>query len=783
VILITTKRGQSAKPDVEFRASVTGSSPMRLPDKLGSYDYARLKNEALANVGQSPEYKAYDLDTYRNGASPYTHPDNDYFDDMLNGMAVKQQYNLVVRGGSPFVRYYVSANFLDDDGIYKTFNNSDYDANVFFRRYGLRSNLDFNVTKTTKVGVDVSGRLEERHNNGYGDNLYQSLVRTPPNYFNYVNPDGSLGGNLNLVNPYAALSHWGYQHAKRNVFEVVTRLNQGLDFLVEGLEARAMFSYVTTMKSRRDVVERPELKKYNQDGAYSVVQTRQFLTIATNAGDQGPYTRMITSELGLYYSRAFHRHNLTAMATFNQSQYFENAVLPVSYINYVGRATYDFDGRYLAELNLGYNGSMNFVQGHRYGLFPAVSAGWVVSNESFWDKGGKLFSYYKLRGSLGQVGNDRFGSAKYYYQNLYQELTSNRPTFGVTQSVVNRVYEGKLGNTQVGWERSTKGNIGFDSRFFKGRLSLTADLFFENRTGILSVDESVSTLLGMLGPTDGNKGLAPQNIGRVVNRGFELDMVWNDNVGKLRYYVRGNLSFARNTVKANGQAPQTYPWLSAVGTYIGQRYGLICDGFYNSYDEIAALPSGFSSNLKPGDLKYRDINRDGRTDSYDVAPIGRTQTPELFYGVTLGGDWNGFDLQLFWQGAAGSDIYVNGYGYWEFTNTGSVMSHHLGRWTPETSGTATYPSLTPSVSEQNHRLSTFWLKDGSYLRLKNAQIGYTLPNRITRKAGVANMRLFLSGANLLTFSVFKTYDPESNDGDGSAYPSMRQFTGGVTLKF
>lgn len=782
VILITTKRGLTSKPEVSFRASFTASTPTRLPDKLGSYDYARLRNEALMNVGLDPEYSAYDLEMFRTKASPYTHPDNDYIHDMLKNAAFKQQYSLVVRGGSSFMRYYVSAGYANDDGIYKNFNNGKYDTNVYFRRYALRANLDFNVTKTTTVGVDLAGRLEERHNNGAGDELFQHLVRTPPDYFNYVNPDGSIGGHLNLTNPYMALSRCGYFHSKTNKFESVIRLNQQLEFIIKGLSARGMFSYISSMRSRRDLYERPATYYYTKEGTYELVREEEPITIRTSSGN-GPFRRDFVVEAALNYNRTFGDHAVTALLAFNRQEIQSDATLPIGYINYVGRVTYAYKNKYLAEFNAGYNGSMQFSKDKRYGFFPAVSAGWVLSEEGFWGKSAKAFSYMKLRASFGQVGNDRIGSDKYYYLQTYPQLGSNRPSFGETNNPENRIYEGKEGNTEVGWERANKFNVGVDLKFFDNKLSFTGDYFHERRHGILDYDGTISYIYGMMAPNDGSKGFPPANIGEVVNRGFEIDLGYNGLVNKFRYYIRGNLSFARNKVVECGESPVTYPWLSKVGRPIGQRFGLIADGFYNTEEEIDALPSGFTDRPKLGDIKYRDINGDGKTDNYDVVPIGRTQVPEIIYGFTVGGNWRNLDFELFFQGATNSDIYVNGYGYWEFQGISGAMHHHLGRWTPENKEHATYPSLSPSTSEQNHRFSTFWLKDGSYLRLKNIQIGYTLPQRISKKVGMSNLRFYVTATNLFTFSEFKEYDPESNDGDGSAYPVMKYFGGGVSLKF
>lgn len=389
VILITTKRGETSKPVVDLRASFTMNTPINLPEKLGAYDFARLKNEALMNVGEVPEYSPYDLEMYRTGESPYTHPDNDYIGDLLKDVTTKQQYNLTVRGGTPFVRYYVSANYVHEKGIYETFNNDDYDSNVYFKRYGMRTNLDFNVTKTTVFGVDLSGRLEERHDNDAEKGLYESMVRLPPNFLNYVNPNGTYGGKLNAVNPYAALSKYGYNHSKRNVFEAVVKLNQKLDFITKGLSARAMFGFVSNMASRRDVTERPELWEYTKDGQYAIVNEETPLRIDTSAG---PHRRNITTEFAINYDRKFGSHAVTGLLAFNQLAQYRDEQLPTGYINYVGRITYGYKSRYLAEFNAGYNGSVQFAEGKRYGFFPAFSLGWVVSEEGFWNKGNKIFN-------------------------------------------------------------------------------------------------------------------------------------------------------------------------------------------------------------------------------------------------------------------------------------------------------------------------------------------------------------------------------------------------------
>jgi len=786
VILITTKRGSVGKATVNFRANLMANAPMRLPKPLGSYDYARLKNEALNNVGQVAEYSAYDLEMFRTGASPFTHPDNNYIEDFMKDYSFKQQYNLTVRGGTPFVKYYVSANYLKEDGLYKTFGNKDYNTNSFFNRYAIRSNLDFNITSTTVATVDLSGRLEERHRTGYDEGkLYENLVRTPPDAFNYQNPDGSFGGNLNLVNPYAVLSKYGYIEGKKNVFEVAIKLSQKLDFITEGLSARGLFGFVSSMNNRKYLREIPNLWRYTRQGEYELVREQETISIQdTGSGSQGPHRRNYTAEFQLNYNRTVGDHNILALLAYNRLEVNYNQVLPTGYINYVGRLAYGYKNRYLAEFNAGYNGSMQFHPSKRYGFFPAFSAGWVISEEDFWDKGARTFSYLKIRGSYGEVGNDKIGSAAYYYLQFYPELTSNRPIFGgTTQIVVNRIYEGKQGNTTVGWERAKKINIGIDTKFLNNKLGLTFDVFHEKRVDILDYDRSFSTIHGMLGADNGARGYAPSNLGEVRNQGLDFDISYDDKIGNVKYYAKGNFSFARNKVLKKGEDAVAYPWMSNIDRPIAQRYGYICDGFYNTQEEIDALPSALTSNLKLGDLKYRDINGDGIIDSYDQYPIGRPRLPEMMYGITLGAEWKGFDLELFFQGSANSMISVSGYGYWEFTNLGSVKEHHLGRWTPENKEKATYPSLSPTTSEQNHVNSTFWLKNGSFFRFKNFQLGYSLPKSILSKVNLSNVRFYISATNVFTLSEFKEYDPETSDGAGGSYPQLRQFNAGVSLNF
>lgn len=799
VILVTTKRGLKNKPVVSLNTSVAVQTPIRQAKPLDAYNYALLKNEAIRNDGgdlNSYDYSSEeDLQHYLTGDSPFTHPNNDLLDMFLKKYTPQAQVNLNVRGGTDFVKYFVSAGFLYQDGIYKQYDNKDYSTNANYKRVNLRSNLDFTLTKTTQVSVDLSTSLRSRHNIGMknrlsfdsgpeSNNLFEVLMRQPANYMTLKNPDGTYGaGSMDPVgsgmrNPLQIIERGGYYHVNNDVLEGNFKLNQKLDFVTKGLSFKAMAGITAFQSSSQTLTECPYTVRYTKFDEYdkSIMTEEVLPSLSSQTLDD--YQR-IYLEASFNYTRDFGPHKVTALALYNQTQYISQAAVPSGYLGFVGRLTYGFKNKYLGEINMGYNGSNQFAAGHRYALFPAFSAGWVMSEEKFWKDNISFVEFLKVRGSYGEVGNDKLGGQSYLYQHIYNDGNANfgNYNFGTIPQALNGYTEGRLGNELVSWERARKSNVGIDLRVLKGKLTMSADYFKEERRDILLTNQSVPNVLGI--------GLPPENIGKVRNQGGEFELGYTNSHNKFNYYVKGNFSYARNKILFKGESAQLYDWMATTGQSLGQHFGLVCLGMFKSQEEIDASPKQFGT-VKIGDLKYQDLNGDKVIDGYDERPIGYSNVPRMQFGLSAGFDWKGLDFSMLWQGAAQFSAYFAYGSVWEFMDGGNVQEMHLNRFNPEDPATwdkATYPRLHNGNFPNNHRKSDFWLKKGDYLRLKNLELGYTFPKAMLSKAGISRLRVFVSGTNLLTFDYVKNFDPETEQERGYNYPQMAQYTFGFNFQF
>lgn len=809
VLLITTKRGKIGKPVLNISTQTAIQQPIRTPKYLNSYWYATLMNEALTNDGNAPEYTEQDLQHYLTGDSPYTHPDNDYYKDFLKKSSIQQLINMNASGGTEFMKYYISANVLYQEGLYKEFSNALYDTNTNYNRYNFRSNLDFDVTKNLSIGIDLTGRLEIRKQPNFGNDLFDKIRRLPPNWQPYINPDGSLGGRSDETRlaPYALISQYGNRSRNKNVLEGVFKLNEKMDYITPGLSFRTMIGYNSSFESRRDIQTKPELWQYNRFGEYSQNRQREDINISTG---KGPGFRRISFETALNYARTFNDHDVTGMVLYQQSQDWDQWNIPTGYLGWVGRATYAFKQRYLFEVNAGYNGSMQFAKGHRYGFFPAFSAGWVISEEPFF-KEDMMLSYLKLRGSYGEIGNDKIGNFKYLYEQVYNKAPSNQRfvwIFGEKNYTTSYgLIEGMLGNDKVSWERARKSNIGFDSKFLKNRLSFSFDVFHEKRTDILAIPYSIPLVLGFNNPQNSERedkqGLPPENIGIVINKGFDFEITYNGRIQNFNYFVKGNFTFARNKIERIDEEGKKYDWQKREGKSIGQHFGYTDIGLFKNEDfELDAnkqlvliggfpvlkegIPIPTMGVVYPGDCRYEDLNGDGIINSYDIGNIGKSDVPEFNYGLTLGANYKGIDLNILWQGAGGAHTYFNEDAIWEFFAQGKVMEHHLGRYNPNDPSTwdkATYPRLHAVDSENNHQKSTRWLFARDYIRLKNLEIGYTLSKSVLKRINLRKIRVFANGTNLLTFDNVMNWDPESSNSTGSMHPQLRNWNIGLNITF
>lgn len=809
VILITTKRGSKGRPIIKASIQTAFQQAIRLPEYLRSYDYATLYNEALRNDDKPIVYSPEDLEHYRTGDSPYTHPDNDYYNDMLKKTAMQELVNISISGGTDFMNYYVSGNFMTQAGLYRSFKNDKYPTNNRYTRYSLRSNLDFNVTKTTKVGVDLTARVETRNQPNNNSAIFDRIQKMAPNWQPYVNPDGSINNNSrDLFNPILMISQMGYRWSYKNVLEASFKIDQKLDFITKGLTFKFLGSINGDYKSDRNISEEPDAWSYTKYGQY-IADMARVETAYTRS--QGPANRNTSMQASLNYSRTFKDHAVSGLLLYLQDQYWNGHNVPYARLGWVGRATYGYKSRYLLEFNVGYNGSTNFAKGKRYAWFPAFSLGWLISEEKFWKDKVSVIDYLKIRGSYGEVGNDKMGSYQYFYDQIYYESPGgdgNQIYWGETNGNREKgIIEGKLGNANVSWERAQKTNIGIDFKMFNSRLSFSGDFFYEKRKDILAIPYSIPLVLGMGSPSDSNRGLPPANIGVVENKGFDMEIGYNGRIKKLNYYVKGNFTFARNKYKKIDEENVVYEWQSKLGRPIGQLFGLHDTGLYqvddfkqNSdgslllEDGYPVLKDGYPvpsyGAVYPGDCRYEDLNNDGVIDTYDKGAIGKSKIPEYSYGFSLGIDYKGFDANILFQGAGGADMPLKEFAVWEFYTTtggnGKVMKHHLDRYNPEDSSTwttAKYPRLHSGTNANNHQASTRWLYSRNYLRLKNVEIGYSLPKELISKVRLSACRIFVSGNNLLTFSNILNWDPESSSETGSAYPQMRTWNVGLNVTF
>ena len=786
VILITTKRGQKGAPKFNVSYKFTLQQPTRIPTFLGSYDHAILRNESLANDGALPSFSAEDIEHYRLGDSPYTHPDNDYVKDFLRKVTPMHKLNVNVSGGTDFVKYYVALNGLIQDGIYKQFDGK-YPSNANFKRINLRANLDFNLTKTTVLSLDLNGRLEQKQNNTNEDanNIFAMMYETPPMAYPYLLPDGTYGASdITKNNILAMLSDWGYVRNTDNVLEGTVKLKQDLKFITKGLSARAQVSFNSYYGSGTKISYRPPTYKYVSPTEKIIMQDEVVPSISSIDGKG--HRRRTNIEAGLDYARTFGDHEVTAMALYTQTQSNTNANLPQAFLGVAARATYAYKEKYLAEVNLGYNGSDQFDKEHRYALFPSFALGYVISNERFFKEKVPFLTFMKLRATYGEVGNDKIGSDRFIYLQTYEK--DGQYFFGKDNAFggMSALKEGDLGNTNVTWEVGKKANVGLDLEFFD-KLSFNFDIFQENRERIFIARNTTPQTLGV--------GTAKENLGRVRNRGFEVEAAYKEVVNSnFDWYISGMFSYSQNKVLYKDEVEPKYEYLRQTGKAVGQFFGQTVLRYYTPDDFIMVdgvrtlnpeLPQPQYA-VQPGDFMYWDRNGDMVIDSFDEGPIGKTKIPEFIYNLTFGFNLHNFDFNMMWQGAGGVSKLMTKSLYEPVRERNRFQDIHLYRWTEErwrNGEEILYPRLSSATNQHNHCTNTFYLKDGSYLRLKSIEIGYTFSKKMLRIVGLNSLRVYVGGNNLLTFSEIKNFDPEMGDATGYFYPQMKMWNFGVNINF
>ena len=841
VVLVTTRRGVSGKPVISLNSSFGLTQALRNLKGVDSYTYATLYNEAQLSDNPSLTesqlgFSPFVIDMFRTNEDPIMFPNVDWNDYLFKNLAWQTQHNLTLSGGGERFRYFVSLGYLLQDGMLKQLGES-YDPNYQYKRFNYRSNVDIDIAKSTLLKVNIGGHVGAKRE-PRTDELWRKVLWSTP----FSSPgivDGKLISNI-YSNRYISIGerscpldyyyNYGYNVDTDNVLNLDLALEQKLDFITPGLSMNIKGAYNTNynVKASRTPsgadsmctpiylgsIETPGMDfwdprfdrtiVYQTDGVSGLHEQMSY-------GEEVGRGRNWYGEFSLNYSRSFGDHDVSALFLYNQSKkyYPETKIdgkvfymdIPTAYVGYVGRMTYAYKKRYMVDLNAGYNGSENFAPDKRFGFFPAVSAGWILSEEKFMKKQ-KVIDFLKLRASYGIVGNDKMENARFLYMagawSGYNTVAKGQGSWQFGKDggtgLLPDAKENTMGNPDVTWEKVAKQNYGIDLKMFDSRLSLTADVFFEKRKDILSTRNTLPAI------TDIN--LPKINLGKVNNHGYELSLGWNDRAGKVDYWLKANVSYAKNKIIYMDEVVPNEPYMAETGRSTGLTYGYIFDRLLQKDDFDAdgnlkkdengrqILPQMALGTPRPGDALFKDLNGDGVINGDDKTRFGYAQRPDYVFGFLGGLKWKNLEFSMQWTAAMNASRVLDG----EYRNAfGSTNSRMLlkfladGRWTEENPNSR-FPRLTFMNKSHYLQTSDLWLMNGSYLRLKTAEISYTLPRKdFLKKVGIESVRFYCNGYNLLTlFSDLNDIDidPEGvTDGGNNNYPNIRIYNFGVNISF
>lgn len=799
VLLITTKSGNIGKPRINVRVESKMSMPTQIPELADGVTYMEMFNEAIQSrtPGTTPQFSSEKIEGTRAGGNPYLFPDNNWYDIIFKDITWNQSANINVSGGSKDTDYFVSATFNNDTGLINETPENELKNNIHNIRYSFQANVNTKITRTTKLGVKLNVQIQDYKGPGSStDYIFERVMWAQPVYFpvkfpqipgtNYTAWGNRSGGpQLNRYpNPYAELAS-GIKEMFRITTMATVNLDQDLRFITPGLSFKGLFSmkhFANTEITRSNTPYYFEIDPATVDyenGTYDLKAVNNDGTNAYSFSRSNTGDRLFNFNFSLNYQRVFkEKHDVSAQLIYLQRGIYSNN--PSSYnaslgeLNQgiAGRVTYDFDKRYFVELNFGYNGSDNFNDGHRFGFFPSYAAGYIISNEKYFERLKNVISLLKIRGSYGLVGNAYSDVRFPGYTTV--NMNGGRYAFGESMTSTNAgAIITKYGNENATWEIAKKTDIGLELGLFDNKLLLIADWFYEDRDNILMTRRTLSPTIGI-----GNANPVA-NIGRVKNQGVDMSLEYNHAINKdLVLSVKGNFTYAVNEVIEKDEPHYTWAYQYEKGgpmNRIGPAY--VALGLFKDEEDIAGSPdqSSIMPNVLPGDIKYADLNKDGTVNEYDRTYIGNPTIPQIVYGVGASLQYRNWDFSIFFQGAGKVSIYmqdIDPFGTYHKNVLGFVADSYWSESNQDPD--ATYPRLAHTTGfENNQQLSTFWLRDGSFLRLKNAEIGYTFKF----------MRAYLSGTNLLTFSPFKYWDPEIGGGNGLSYPLQRVVSLGLQFKF
>ena len=793
IIMINTKRGKVSPPQISLRFEGAATSPVKLPEYIGSVRYLELMDE----MGES-SYSQDEIQKFRDQSDPDLYPDINWWNQIAKKNASSNRTNLNVNGGNNLLRYALEIGYFSEDGILKVDPNQAWDSSLKVKRYNVRSNVDVNLTKTTVLRVNLGGFLQTKNSppEGGGNEtdfgLFYQASRIPP----YLHPPIYSNGQIPRIpfkeNPWAWATQRGFQRTSHSNIESLTALEQDLAFITKGLTAKLTFAFD---RFSGNWVTRSKDPDYytvtsGRDDDGELVTTlqahgQQFLGYSTGAdwGRQSTYLEGL-----LNYSRLFNTvHDINIMMLYNQRNYDDGSKLPFRTQGSAGRFSYSYDRRYIGEFNFGYNGSENFAKGHRYGFFPAFAIGWVISEESFMQSSKSTISNLKLRASWGEAGNSNIGGRRFAY---LPTIANTGSYHWGSDPLIYRLgrAEGDIGIPGLTWETVTKTNLGLEVGFLQNSINLVVDVFRDKRKDILMQRTNIPGSAGFLSAVFANYG-------KVTNHGIDASLNMNRQFTKeFSMSAMGNFTFARSKIDEMDEP------LSIIGTSrartghsVGQLFGLVSEGLFTAddFDDEGNLKSGIPVpanpiGISPGDIKYKDQNGDNMINALDATAIGGSRIPEIIYGFGVNAKYKIVDLGVFFQGAAKTYQILGGEN-WLPGNTlgaGNVYTNVDDRWTEANPiQNAFWPRLSRDALANNAAPSTWWLKDMSFMRLKNIELGISFPHNWTRKAGMSNARIFVRGSNLVTFSAFNLWDPELDTTDGLRYPIMKSISAGFSVNF
>jgi TonB-linked SusC/RagA family outer membrane protein len=809
VVLITTKRGKEGKVNIDFKMEGGYNTRTRTPEFVDGYTYASLLNESLVTRNQEPRYTPTEMEILRLGMDKDLYPNVDWKNALLRDGAYSERATLNISGGGTTARYYVSVGYLNQEGMYKTDSSlkNDYNTNANLSRWTYRMNADLNVTHTTLLSVGIGGSLDLQNMPGMNnDQIWQSIVGQNPISIPFVYSDGKIPtyGTGNRTNPWVMATQTGYQETWNNKIQTNVTLEQKLDFVTKGLKFVGRYGFDTQNQNNNNKTKMPELwkaeKRRDENGNLVMQRVAEEQLMKQSSYADG--YRNENLEVELHYGKLFgEKHDVGGTLKYFQYQKVKTADVGDDIMKAIsrrsqgisGRVIYAFDSRYFAEFNFGYTGSENFVSGHQFGFFPAISGGWNIAEEHFIKDHWKWLDLLKLRYSYGEVGNDQLSNNE--WDNRFPYLSSFGTMDGWDYGDANNSYYfdgyhySQIASPNLGWEIAKKHNLGLDVSVFNGKFSLTVDVYQDTRDRIYMKRQYLSQLVGVTSQPWAN-------VGKMRSNGVDGNFMYHEKFGQVDFTVRGNLTYTNNKVLEYDEQLNSYPYQMTEGFRNGQARGLIALGLFKDYEDIRNSPKQEFGDYMPGDIKYKDVNGDGVINSLDETPIGATRTPNLIYGLGVSASWKGFDFNIHFQGAGKSSYFINGSSVYAFTdgdwgNILTDMSKPGNRWiSSEISGTvdtenpnAKYPRLSYGGSGNNYRNSTFWLRNGSYLRLKTVEIGYSLPQQWVRKMYMTKARFYLLGNNLAVFDSLKLWDPELASGDGMKYPLSKTYTLGLNVTF